>query len=177
VQPDETLLDDLRRAVEQQHQEAERRKLQAKTQHPLPVAQNEEEEGPQINNRHIYGDLQKSRAQLAVFEAQLQVMRDGISPAIGWFETYYVPKERYTAAAREYLKRDKPIPDDVQATETVWYGPYLKYRWQEIGGGPMYTVQMSLIPEEERGSAASWATLLDAGDDAARGESAPWSSL
>jgi len=177
LQPDETLLSDLRRAVEQQHQEAERRALQARTQHPLPPAQKQEEEGPQINSRHIYGDLQKSRAQLARFEAQIGVMQAAISPAIGWFETYYVPKERYTAAAREYLKRNKPIPDDVPITEEVWYGPYLKYRWQEIGGGPMYTVQMSLIPEEERGSAATWATLLDMGDDAVQGESAPWSSL
>ena len=177
LQPDETLLSDLRRAVEQQHQEAERRALQARTQHPLPPAQKQEEEGPQIHSRHIYGDLQKSRAQLARFEAQIGVMQAAISPAIGWFETYYVPKERYTAAARAYLKRNKPIPDDVQARETVWYGPYLKYRWQEVGGGPMYTVQMSLIPEEERGSAATWATLLDPGYDAAQGESAPWSSL
>jgi len=176
LQPDDTLLDDLRRAVEQQHQEAEQRALQAKTQHPLPPAP-PSEEGPQINSRHIYGDLQKSRAQLARFEAQIGVMRDGISPAVGWFETYYVSKERYTAAARAYLKRNKPIPDDVPITEEVWYGPYLKYRWQEIGGGPMYTVQMSLIPEEERGSAATWATLLDVGDDAVQGESAPWSSL
>ena len=100
-------------------------------------------------------------------------MRAAISPAIGWFEEFYVKKVRYTAAAREFLKRDEPIPADVQATEDIWYGPYLKYRWQEVVGGPMYTVQMSLIPDEELQSAKTWASVFDEPED----EFEPWSTL
>ena len=176
LQPGETLFHDMRRAVEHLRQEAALRELQSKTEPPMPARQDqdqEEEEGPHIDNRHIYGDLVRSRAQLAEFDSRVQAMRAAISPAIGWFEEFYVKKVRYTAAAREFLKRDEPIPADVQATEDIWYGPYLKYRWQEIVGGPMYTVQMSLIPDEELQSAKTWAMVFD--ED--QGEIEPWPTL
>ena len=104
-------------------------------------------------------------------------MRAAISPAIGWFEEFYVKKVRFTTQAREYLKKDEPIPDDVQALEEVWYGPYLKYRWQEVTGGPAYTIQMSLIPDEELSAEKTWAAILDDDEDnkAARGD--PWPNL
>jgi len=57
--------------------------------------------------------------------------------------------------------------------ESMSYGPYLKYRWQEVVGGPMYTVQMSLIPDEELQSAKTWASVFD--ED--QGEFEPWPTL
>ena len=72
------------------------------------------------------------------------------------------------------MKRKEPVSEDVKIFEDVWYGPYLKYRWQEETGGPMYTVQMSLIPEEERNAAKTWEAVFDEGEDQS---GAPWSSL
>jgi hypothetical protein len=166
ITSDDRLLHDLRAAVEHQRQEAARRKGQPKTQPPTQESQADlkpQEKAarpPQIDARHIYGDLTRARAQLAAFDVQVQVMRAAISPAIGWFEEFYVVKTRFTAEAREYLKRDEPIPEGVPVEEEVYYGPYLKYRWQEATDGPMYTIQMSLIPDEERAAAEHWAALL-----------------
>lgn len=151
--PDDSLLQDLHRAVEHHRQEIERSGQQPKA------------EPPQIDERHLYGDVQKHRARLAEFEIQVATMRAAISPAIGWFEEYRIKKTRYTAEARAYLMRNEPIPPDVQAFEDVWYGPYLKYRWQEETDGPAYTIQMTLIPydelsaEDEESPTAPWANL------------------
>jgi hypothetical protein len=176
LRPDDMLLKELRAAVSHQQQEAERRKLQLVTQPPSQGNKEDQEQKgpPQIDSRHIYGDQARARARLAEFDAQAAQMRSAISPAIGWFEEFYVKKTRYTAQAREYLKRDKPIPDDVQALEDVWYGPYLKYRWQEITSGPQYTIQMGLIPADERAAAEQWAAILGEERDEDR---APWPLL
>ena len=68
------------------------------------------------------------------------------------FEEFYVTKQRLSAEARAYLKKGKDVPDDVAMFEDVLYGPYLKYRWREEGSkrAAIYTVQLGLIPDEER---------------------------
>lgn len=71
LQPGETLFHDMRRAVEHLRQEAALRELQAKTEPPMPARQDQDEEGPHIDNRHIYGDLVQSRAQLAEFDGRV----------------------------------------------------------------------------------------------------------
>jgi hypothetical protein len=65
------------------------------------------------------------------------------------------------------MRGEKP-PEDVQLTETVAYGPYLKWRIRESGikGAPIVTVQMGLIPDDELAAAKQWAEILGLdGDD------------
>jgi hypothetical protein len=96
-------------------------------------------------------DAQETRAQLAAFEARARAMRSAIASGRGWFEWYFIPRtRRYTEEARAYLKREEPIPPDVQEYEedTRPYGPYLRYRWYEGGGRKKpikYSLGMGLI--------------------------------
>ena len=48
-------------------------------------------------------------------------------------------------AARQYLKRGEPLPEEVPMFEGILSGPYLKYRWQEESDGVQYTIQMGQI--------------------------------
>jgi hypothetical protein len=185
--PDDTILTELQAAVEHLQREEQRRSQQSKTQPPGSQPEEEAQEAsdlqeeelddlPQINSRHIYSNTSAARARLAEFDKQVGIMRAGMSPAIGWFEEYYVKKTRITAQARQYLKRNEPIPEGVPLLEEVWYGPYLKYRWQETTDGPMYTIQMSLIPEDEIQAAKAWAAIL--GDESEEEEARnPWPDL
>jgi len=98
-------------------------------------------------------DAQETRAQLAAFEQRARAMRSAIASGRGWFEWFFIPRKgrRYTEEARAYLKRDEPIPPDVQVYEeedTQPYGPYLRYRWYEGGGRKKpikYSLGMGLI--------------------------------
>lgn len=119
-----------------------------------------------IDQRHIYGDVNTARAHLAAFDRQIKTMRAAISPGVGWFEEFYIEKVQLTREARKYIMRGEKPPEDVPTFEGLIYGPYLKYRWQEMTGGPQYTIQMGLIPEGE-GSAQ--------GDEESGG--APWPNL
>ena len=90
------------------------------------------------------------KAQLAAFDEQVRLMRSAITSGNGWFETYFITKERISFEARQYLKRGEQVPEHVPLFEKVIYGPYLKYRWREEGSAkaPLYTIQMGLIPDE-----------------------------
>ena len=50
------------------------------------------------------------------------------------------------------MRKGEDVPEDVAMFEDVLYGPYLKYRWREEGSkrAAIYTVQLGLIPDEER---------------------------
>ncbi len=101
---------------------------------------------------HIYGDAEYTRMQLAQFDALVKQMRSTITSGIGWFEEFYVSKQRLSVAARAYMRKGEDVPEDVAMFEDVLYGPYLKYRWREEGSkrAAIYTVQLGLIPDEER---------------------------
>jgi len=90
--------------------------------------------------------------QLTQFDVLVKQMRSTITSGIGWFEEFYVSKQRLSVAARAYMKKGEDVPEDVAMFEDVLYGPYLKYRWREEGSkrAAIYTVQLGLIPDEER---------------------------
>jgi len=145
--PDHRIVQELQQAIEQARQPQEVSK------------QDEGEEGPQpferqVNHRHIYGDAEHTRIQLAQFDVLVKQMRSTITSGIGWFEEFYVSKQRLSVAARAYMRAGKDVPEDVEMFEDVLYGPYLKYRWREEGSkrAAIYTVQLGLIPDEERGT-------------------------
>ncbi len=101
----------------------------------------------QVTRHRIFGDAAATRAQLAEFDQLARAMRDTIATGSGWLDEFYITKFRFTAEAREYMKKGKPIPEDVELFEPVVYGPYLKYRWREEKNE--YTISMGLIPEGE----------------------------
>jgi len=122
------------------------------------VQKKDEESQPferQVTHRHIYGDGEQTRTQLAQFDVLVKQMRSTISSGIGWFEEFYVTKQRLSAA-RAYMKKGEDVPEDVAMFEDVLYGPYLKYRWREEGSkrAAIYTVQLGRIPDEERSADA-----------------------
>jgi hypothetical protein len=93
-------------------------------------------------------DAQQTRAALAAFEQRARAMRSAIASGRGWFEWFFIPRSRrYTEEARAYLKREEPIPPDVQVyieeEDEHPYGPYLRYRWYE-GGGRQKPIKYSL---------------------------------
>lgn len=181
LHPDDTLVEELRVAVEHQRQVVARTRqmlepdLTEQTTALIHVTgpdepsvqmqldairaerERQETDDPtrRIQARHIYGDVSDARERVAAFEAQMAVIRAAISPAIGWYEEYYIEKVRLNRQVLPYLKRGEELPPGVEVVEGVVYGPYLKYRWQEATGGPQYTIQMGLVPEEERGSQSS----------------------
>ncbi len=122
--PDHRILQELQQAIEQARQPQEMPK--------------QDEEGPQplerqVNHRHIYGDAEHTRMQLAQFDELVKQVRSTITSGIGWFEEFYVSKQRLSTAARAYMRKGEDVPEDVAMFEDVLYGPYLKYRWREEG--------------------------------------------
>lgn len=92
-------------------------------------------------------DAKATRAQLHDFEARVHLMRNAITDGRGWFEWYYVKRpKRYTPEAAAYLRREEPVPEDVQMYEeddrTPW-GPYLRFCMYE--GGIQYRIGMGHI--------------------------------
>ncbi|GHO88246.1 hypothetical protein [Dictyobacter formicarum] len=190
--PDEHLFAELRAAVEQQRQEAASMRPPAPTRQDengehqtaallrvtgpteetvrdqLDAIRAEYQDNPikRIDHRHIYGDSQAARRQLDAFNAHIKTIRAAISPAIGWFESFYIEKVRLSQEARAYLRKGKDIPPGVDLFEGIIYGPYLKYRWQEESDGAQYTIQMGRIDgrspqdeeKQERGS-EPWPSL------------------
>ena len=146
--PDHRILQELQQAIEQARQ-SQGQGAQKQDEEPQPLAH-------QVNHRHIYGDAERTRMQLAQFDALVKQMRSTITSGSGWFEEFFVTKQRISLAARAYMKEGKAIPEDVPFFEDVLYGPYLKYRWREEGSkrAAMYTVQLGRIPDEERSTDA-----------------------
>lgn len=96
-------------------------------------------------------DAVATRAALAAFEERARLMRNAIAEGRGSFEWYYVKRPRqYTPEAKEYVKREEPIPSDVQVYEEEdqppW-GPYLRYRWWE--GKERYSIGLGHIKRRD----------------------------
>ncbi len=144
--PDHRILQELQQAIEQARDHQDVLKKGEEDEEPQPFER-------QVNHRHIYGDAEHTRMQLAQFDALVTQMRSTITSGIGWFEEFYVTKQRLSSEARAYMRKGKDVPEDVAMFEDVLYGPYLKYRWREEGSqrAAIYTVQLGLIPDEERG--------------------------
>ena len=147
--PDHRILQEVQQAIEQARQ-SQGQGAQKQDEEPQPLAH-------QVTHRHIYGDAERTRMQLAQFDELVKQMRSTITSGSGWFEEFYVTKQRISLAARGYMKEGKAIPEDVPFFEDVLYGPYLKYRWREEGSkrAAMYTVQLGRIPDEERSTSTS----------------------
>jgi len=142
---DHRIVQELQQAIEQARQPQEVPKQDEGDEGPQPFER-------QVNHRHIYGDAEHTRMQLAQFDVLVKQMRSTITSGIGWFEEFYVSKQRLSVAARAYMRAGEDVPEDVAMFEDVLYGPYLKYRWREEGSkqAAIYTVQLGLIPDEER---------------------------
>ena len=115
---------------------------------------------------------EQSRQLLTTFEKQLPNLRHHLMAYSGWFEVFYVPKKRYqpeVIAFADALEENQPIPDTVvQAVhpevarllrlgielkdlpssldehiyDIVQLGPYVRYRWREMGH--IYTISLGL---------------------------------
>jgi len=153
---------DRQEAVHQEELEDHRQAPAESTQDEQQTAEPEEEiaadqqeaaaeASTTVDHRHIYGDADALRAQLTAFDERVKQMRAAISAGVGWFEEYYIYKERLTYEARQYIIQGKEPPEGIQLTETVVYGPYLKWRIRESGikNAPIITVQMGRIPDDE----------------------------
>jgi hypothetical protein len=171
--PDDKILQELRRAL---HKEPAQEQA---TQQEQPEGEGEEEaqqgpgddrhRPPQITAKHIFGNAPVLRQQLAQFDERVKLIRGTISEGIGWFEEFYVEKWRANPEALAYVARHELVPEDVPLSVPYLCGPYLKYRWRESGYGPIYTISMGRIPDDELAAAEQWASITQQDDD---GE--PW---
>jgi hypothetical protein len=115
---------------------------------------------------------EQSRQLLTTFEKQLPDLRRHLMAYSGWFEVFYIPKKRYKPEVISYaeaLEENQPISDVlVQAVHPevarllrvgielkdmpsnlddhiymiVQLGPYVRYRWREMGH--IYTISLGL---------------------------------
>jgi hypothetical protein len=180
--PDDKILQELRCALHKEPEEEQAAQVeQEKGDEQAPASEEEEaqqqepgdNEPPQITEQHIFGNAPALRQQLAQFDERVKLIRGAISEGIGWFEEFYVKKWRANPEALAYVARKEPIPEGVPLSVPYLCGPYLKYRWRESGYGPIYTISMGRIPDDELAAAEQWANITQQEEDSSN----PWPNL